>query len=52
MVSKRFCDFCGVELTTKTDIDMMEFLGQEKDICKECSDKITEFLMSIQKVKG
>ena len=52
MTTKRFCDYCGKELFQKSDIDTMEFLGQEKDICKECSEKITEFLMSIQKVSG
>ena len=36
----------------RSDIDTMEFLGQERDICKECAEKITEFLMSITKVRG
>ncbi len=51
MATKRYCDFCGTELETRSDIDTMEFFGDEKDVCKECADKILEFLNSITKIR-
>jgi len=50
MVKKTFCDYCKEEIEDykENELNDISFLNEDKHICKNCVQKVTEFLSSIQ----